>query len=65
MTLNVILFWKKIKSITYFCPFLFFIYLLPSLTNEWPHTALLVFEKGATDYILMAKWWFDGFDSVF
>ena len=38
MTLNVILFRKKIKSIT--LALRFFVYLLPSLTNEWPRTTL-------------------------
>ena len=65
MTLDIVLFRKKIKIITYFCPFLFFVYLLPSLTNKWPHTTLSVFEEGAIEYILMAKIWVDGFESVF
>ena len=65
MTLDVILFRKMIKIITYFSPFLFFVYLLPSLTNEWPHTALMVFEEGAVEFILRAKMWLDGLNSVF
>ena len=65
MTLDVILFRKKIKRITYFCPVLFSVYLLPSLTIEWLHTTLLVFEEGAIEYFLRAKIWLDGFDSVF
>ena len=43
--MDIILFRKEIKIITYFCPFLFFVYLFPSLTNKWPYTTLLVFEK--------------------
>ena len=65
MTLDIILFRKKIKFITYFCPFLFFVYLLPSLTNQLPHTKLSVFEEGAIEYILSAKIWVDGSESVF
>ena len=65
MTLDIILFRKKIKIITYFCPFLFFVYLLPSLTNKWPNTTLSVFEEGANEYLLRAEKWHDGFDSVF
>ena len=55
MTLDIILFRKKIKIITYFCPFLFFVYLLPSLTNKWPITTLSVFEDGANEYFLRAE----------
>ena len=65
MSLHIILFRKKIKIITYFCPFLFFAYLLPSLTNKWPNTTLSVFEEDANDYILRAEIWLDGFDSLF
>ena len=65
MTLYTIFFRKKIKIITYFCPFLFFVYLLPSLKIKLPHTILSVFEEGAIEYILRAKIWLDGFDSVF
>ena len=66
MTLDIILFRKKkIKIITYFCPFLFFVYLLPSLTNKWPKTTLSVFEEGTNEYILRAEKWLDGFDRVF
>ena len=39
--------------------------MLPSLTNKWPHTTLLVFGKDANEYILRADIWLDGFDSVF
>ena len=56
---------KKIKIITYFCAFLFFVYLLPSLTNKMPNTTLSVFEEGGNKYILMAEIWLDGFESVF
>ena len=55
MTLDIILFRKKIKIITYFCPILFFVYFLPSLTNKWPKTTLSVFEEGANEYILRAE----------
>ena len=65
MTLDIVLFRKKIKFITYFCPYLFFVYLLPSLTHKWPNTTLSVFEEGANKYILRAEIWLDGFDSVF
>ena len=65
MTLDTILFRKKIKIITYFCPFLFFVYLLPSLTNKSPNTTLSVFEEGANEYNLSAELWLEGFDSVF
>ena len=56
---------KKIKNYCIFCPFLFFVYLLPSLTNKWPNTTLSVFKEGANKYILMPEIWLDGFDSVF
>ena len=65
MTLVIILFRKKMKIITYFCPFLFYVYLLPSLTNKWPQTTLSVYGEGAIEYILRAKIWLDHFDSVF
>ena len=61
MTLDTILF----RIIAYFCPFLFFVYWLPSLTNKWPNTTLSVFEEGANEYILRAEIWLDGFGSVF
>ena len=64
-TLDIILFRKKIKIIRYFCPFQFFVYMLPSFTKEWPHTTFLVFEKSSSEYILRAEIWLDGFDSVF
>ena len=51
--------------ITYFYPFLFFVYLLPSLTNKWPNTTLSVFEEGANENISRAEIWLDDFDSVF
>ena len=62
--MDIILFRKKIKIITYFCPFLLFVYWLPSLTNEWLHTTLSALEDGAIEYILSAKIGLDGFDSV-
>ena len=65
MTLDIIFFRKKIKVITTFCPFLFFVYLLPSLTNKWPHNMSSVFYEGAIEYILRAKIWLDAFDSFF
>ena len=65
LDLDIILFRKKIKIITYFCSLLFFVYFLSSLTNEWPDTTLSVFEEGANEYILRAEIWFDGFESVF
>ena len=64
MTLDVILFRKKIKIITYFCPSLFCL-LVPSLTNECPHNTLSLFKEGAIEYVLRAKKWLDVFDSVF
>ena len=65
MALDIILFRKKIKIITFFCPFLIFVYFLPSLTNKWPNTTVLVFEEGANEYILKAEIWLDGLGSVF
>ena len=50
MTLDIILFRKKIKIITYFRPFLFFVYLLRSLTKQWLHTTLSLFEDRAIEY---------------
>ena len=64
MTLDITLFRKKSKVLHSFDLSLF-VYLLPSLTNKWPHTILWVFEEGAIEYILRAKIWLDGFDSVF
>ena len=49
----------------YFCLFLFFVYLLPSLTNKRLHTTSLVLDDGAIENILRAKIWLDVFDSVF
>ena len=60
MTLGIILF-RKNQIITYFCPFLFFVCLLLSLTNKWPNNTLSVFEEGANKYILRAEFWFDRF----
>ena len=51
ISLDIILFRKNIKTITYFRPFLFFVYLLSSLTNKWTSTTLSVFEEGAIEYI--------------
>ena len=39
MSLNVILFGKKLKVLLTLA-LRFFVYLLPSLTNEWPRTTL-------------------------
>ena len=64
MTLDVILF-RKSESITYFFPFLFFVYLLPRLTNEWPYNTLSVFEKGEIEYTSRANIWLDGFNIFF
>ena len=64
MTLDIILIRKEIKIFTYFCLFSF-VYLLPSLTNEWPNTTLSVSEEGANKYISRAEIWLDDFDSVF
>ena len=44
MTMEIILFRKKIKSFTYSCPFFF--YLLPILINEGTNQKLSVFEEG-------------------
>ena len=65
MTLNVILFRKKKIKVLHTLALQIFVYLLPSLTNEWPRTTLKLFEEGAIKYILSAKIWLDGFDSVF
>ena len=65
MTWDIILIRKKIKIITYFCPFLFLVYFLPSLTHKWPNITLSVFEEGANEYTLRAEIYLDGFDSVF
>ena len=69
MTLDIILFRKKNQNyyilLSFLSTFLFFVYLLPSLTHKWPNTTLLVFEEGANKYILRAEIWLDGFDSVF
>ena len=51
MTLDVILFRKKIKSVIYFASFFVFVYLLPSLIKERPHTTLSVSEEGAIKHI--------------
>ena len=65
MTLEVIFFLTKTKSIIYFSTFFFFIYLLPNLINERPHTTLSLFDEGHIENKLSAKIWLDGFDSVF
>ena len=62
MTLEVILFRKKIKS---YLLLPFFVYLLPILINERPYTTLSVSEECAIKHILRAKIWLYGFDSVF
>ena len=59
MTLDIILF-KKNQNFYILLPFSLFDCFLPSLTNKWPHTTLLMFEK----CILRAKTWLDSFDSV-
>ena len=56
---------RKSKVLHTFAPFLFFVYLLPSLTNQWPHSTLSLFGEGAVEYIMRAKIWLDGFESVF
>ena len=65
MTLEVILFPKKSKHFFTFALFSFFVYLLPRLNNERPHTTLLVLEKAAMKHVFRAKIWLYGFDSVF
>ena len=40
MTLNVILFRKKKLKVLHTLALRFFVYLLPSLTNEWQRTTL-------------------------
>ena len=40
MTLNVILFRKKKLKVLHTLALRFFVYLIPSLTNEWPRTKL-------------------------
>ena len=66
MTLDIIFFQKKkSKVLRTFALFSFLVYLLPSLTNKWPHTILSVLEEGAIEYILRAKIWLDVFESVF
>ena len=64
MTLDVFLFRKKSKFLHTFA-LRFFVYLLPSLTKEWPHSTISLFGEGAIEYFLRAKIWLDGFDSVF
>ena len=65
MTLDIILFRKKIKIIRYFCPFLLFVCLVPNLTNKWSNTTISIFEQGANEYILRVEIWLDDFDGVF
>ena len=65
MTFDIILFRKKSKLLHTFALSSFFVYLLPSLIINWPHNTLSVFEEGAIEYILRAKIWVDGFESVF
>ena len=65
MTLDIILFRKKKSKLLHTFALRFFVYLLLSLTNEWPHTTLSLFEEDALEYILRAKIWLDGFDNVF
>ena len=64
ITSDVILFRKKLNLLHTFA-LRFFVFLLRSLTNEWPHTTLMLLEEGAIEYILRAKIWLDGFGSVF
>ena len=65
MTLDIILFRKKIQNYYIILPFSLFVYLLPSLINKWPQTTLSVYEEGAIEYILRVKIWLEDFDSVF
>ena len=65
MTSELVLFRKKIKRITYFWPFFYFVYLLPRLINEKPPTTLSVSGEGAIEHFFGAKIWLYGFDSVF
>ena len=68
MTLDTIFFEKKNQNYTNYyilLPFSLFVCFLPSPTNKWPHTKLSMSEEGAIEYILTAKTWLDGFDSVF
>ena len=58
-------YFEKISKVLHTFALRFFVYLLPGLTNEMPHTTLSLFEEGAIEYILRAKIWLDGFDSVF
>ena len=45
--------------------FFIFIYLLPSFINERLHNTLLVLKERAIEYILIAIFWFYGFESFF
>ena len=65
MTLDKICFEKKNQNYYMFLLFSPFVWFLPRLTNKWSHTTLLMFEEGAIKYVLRAKTWLDGFDSVF
>ena len=47
MTLNVILFRKKKLKVLHTLARRFFVYLLPSLANEWPRTTLELFQECA------------------
>ena len=68
MTLDIILFRKetsKLYKLLHTFALFSFCLLLPSLTNKWPNTTLSMSDEGAIEYILRAKTWLDGFDSVF
>ena len=57
---------QKLKKLFFILPFsLFYVYLIPILINERPHTTLLAFEEGSIEYILRGKILLYGFDSIF
>ena len=65
ITSDVILFRKKTLKLLHTFALRLLDYLLPSLTNEWPHTTLSLLEEGAIEYNMRAKICLKGFDSVF
>ena len=65
MTLEVILFRKNSKVLLTFAPFFYFVYLLPSLINERPHTTLSMSGGGAIEQILSTNIWLYVFENVF
>ena len=65
MSLEIFFFRKKNKYYLILPSVFFFVYLLPGFTDKMSHNTLLMFEEGAIEYILRAKVWLYGFESVF